>query len=184
MATYNGEKYLREQVDSIISQTCQDWHLYIHDDGSKDSTIAIIKDYICQYPDSITLLDYPPQGGACKNFLSMLDKVEAPYYMFCDQDDVWLPEKIALSLEEMKRQEALHPQKPVVIHTDLHIVDDKLTVTYRKEPEHGPKQCPYDRPMFLLLDMQLGGHWVGQVKPEELPYRYQIDYVRFYKKKD
>jgi beta-glucanase (GH16 family) len=64
------------------------------------------------------------------------------------------------------------------------LINDKLTFTYRKEPEHGPKQFPYDRPMFLLLDMQLGGHWVGQVKPEELPYRYQIDYVRFYKKKN
>ena len=64
------------------------------------------------------------------------------------------------------------------------IINDKLTFTYRKEPQHGPQQFPYDRPMYLLLDMQLGGHWVGQVKPKELPYRYQIDYVRFYKKKD
>ena len=64
------------------------------------------------------------------------------------------------------------------------LINDKLTFTYRKEPEHGPRQFPYDRPMYLLIDMQLGGYWVGQVKPEELPYRYQIDYVRFYKKKD
>lgn len=62
------------------------------------------------------------------------------------------------------------------------LINDKLTFTYRKEPQHGPEQFPYDRPMYLLLDMQLGGHWVGQVKPEELPYRYQIDYVRFYKR--
>lgn len=63
------------------------------------------------------------------------------------------------------------------------LINDRLTFTYRKEPHHGPKQFPYDRPMYLLLDMQLGGHWVGPVKPEELPYRYEIDYVRFYKKK-
>ena len=63
------------------------------------------------------------------------------------------------------------------------IINDKLTFTYRKEPQHGPQQFPYDRPMYLLLDMQLGGHWVGQVNPKELPYRYQIDYVRFYKAK-
>ena len=63
------------------------------------------------------------------------------------------------------------------------LINDKLTFTYRKEPQHGARQFPYDRPMYLLLDMQLGGHWVGQVNPRELPYRYQIDYVRFYKKK-
>lgn len=63
------------------------------------------------------------------------------------------------------------------------IINDKLTFTYRREPEHGPQQFPYDRPMYLLLDMQLGGDWVGRINPKELPYRYQIDYVRFYKKK-
>ena len=63
------------------------------------------------------------------------------------------------------------------------LVNDSLTFTYRKEPQHGPEQFPYDRPMYLLLDMQLGGHWVGPIHPDELPYHYQIDYVRFYKRK-
>lgn len=62
-------------------------------------------------------------------------------------------------------------------------INDRHTFTYRKQPELGPKQYPYDRPMYLLIDMQLGGHWVGRINPKELPYRYQIDYVRFYKKK-
>ena len=62
-------------------------------------------------------------------------------------------------------------------------INDSHTFTYYKQPELGPRQYPYDRPMYLLLDMQLGGHWVGRVDPKELPYRYQIDYVRFYKKK-
>ena len=61
-------------------------------------------------------------------------------------------------------------------------INDHHTFTYRKQSEMGTEQYPYDRPMYLLLDMQLGGHWVGCVNPRELPYRYQIDYVRFYKK--
>ena len=130
LATYNGETYLKEQIDSLLAQTYQDWHLYVHDDGSTDGTVAIIKGYTEQYPDKVTQLDYPSQGGPCKNFLSMMDRVEATYYMFCDQDDVWIPEKISLSIQEMKRQEEVHPQKPIVVFTDLYVVDEHLNITY------------------------------------------------------
>ncbi len=130
MATYNGERFLGEQIDSLLQQTYKDWHLYVHDDGSNDDTIAIVKKYIHFHPNKITLLDYPPQGGPCRNFLSMLEKVEAPYYMFCDQDDVWLKEKIELSIQEMKRQETKDTLQPIVIHTDLYIADEQLSVTF------------------------------------------------------
>lgn len=127
LATYNGEKYLTEQIDSILSQTCHDWHLYIHDDGSKDSTMTIILDYVNRYPNSVTLLDYPSQGGASKNFLSMLERIEAPYYMFCDQDDVWLPEKIKTSFDKILEIEKIHSSNtPIIVNTDLTIVDEHL----------------------------------------------------------
>jgi len=61
-------------------------------------------------------------------------------------------------------------------------INDSPTFTYRKQPELGAAQYPYDRPMYLLLDMQLGAYWLPRVTPRELPYRYEIDYVRFYKK--
>lgn len=130
MATYDGEKYLKEQIESILAQTNQNWHLYIHDDGSQDGTVTIVKSYTNEYPDKITLLDYPSQGGACQNFLSLLERVEAPYYMFCDQDDVWMPEKIELSVKEIKQKEALFPDKAIVICTDLYITDEKLSITH------------------------------------------------------
>ncbi|MCR4920532.1 MAG: glycoside hydrolase family 16 protein [Bacteroidaceae bacterium] len=63
-------------------------------------------------------------------------------------------------------------------------INDAYVGTYRRQPELGPEQYPFDRPMYLLIDMQLGGYWVGKVRPEELPYRYQIDYVKYYRKKD
>lgn len=127
MATYNGEKYLGEQIDSIIGQTCQDWHLYIHDDGSTDNTLNIINEYIRRYPNRMTLLEYPSQGRACKNFLSMLERVDAPYYMFCDQDDVWLPKKIEFSYVKMQATEKDAPtDTPIVINTDLTVVDEQL----------------------------------------------------------
>ncbi len=123
MATYNGEKYLREQIDSLFAQTYQDWHLYVHDDGSKDDTVSIVREYIVKNPKKVTLVDYPSQGGACKNFLSMLERIEAPYYMFCDQDDVWMPEKITKAYESMKKLELQNPAIPITINTDLIVVN-------------------------------------------------------------
>ena len=126
MATYNGEKYLREQIDSILSQTYRDWHLFIHDDGSEDDTIVILKEYKDKHPTRITIMDYPLQGGACRNFLSMLERVEADYYMFCDQDDVWLPKKIEMSLRAMYEMEKEYKGIPIIVNTDLMVVDKNL----------------------------------------------------------
>lgn len=128
MATYNGEKFLGEQIDSLLAQTYKDWHLYVHDDGSKDDTVRIVKEYQQNHPDKITFLEYPPQDGPCKNFLSMLERVKATYYMFCDQDDVWLPEKIELSLKEMTVREQESSETGIVVCSDLLVVDDNLKV--------------------------------------------------------
>ena len=137
MATYNGEKYLREQIDSLFAQTCQEWHLYVHDDGSKDGTIDILQEYVEKYPSRITLMDYPSQGGALANFMSLLELVEAPYYMFSDQDDVWHPTKVEVSWRAMQEQEALHPGKPVIVHTDVRVVDGQLRLKHPSYREYG-----------------------------------------------
>lgn len=57
MATYNGERFITEQIDSILNQTYQNWKLIIHDDGSEDATVAIIKQYKQQFPDKIFLIE-------------------------------------------------------------------------------------------------------------------------------
>lgn len=130
MATYNGGKYLPQQIDSILQQSYTDWHLYIHDDGSRDNTSDVLSRYSASYPEKITLLQYPPQGGACNNFLSMLSQVEADYYMFADQDDVWIPKKIELSVDAMTEaeKEANSAARPIVVHSDLSVVDAELHV--------------------------------------------------------
>ena len=127
LATYNGEKYIAEQIESLLAQTETGWELLVHDDGSSDRTPEILRHFGVQYPDRIHVLDGPPCGGAKDNFLRMIREVRAPYVMFCDQDDVWLPEKVELTLREMKRLEAKHgAEKPLLVFTDLCVTDERL----------------------------------------------------------
>lgn len=153
MATYNGERFVAEQISSLLGQTCQDWHLYVHDDGSQDGTVAVVKQLEHRHPDKITLLDYPPTGGARNNFLSMMKRVEAPYYMFCDQDDVWLPEKIELSMYDITQLEQEHPGKAIAVYTDLQIVDEYLTVLSDSMWEHAGVY-----PQYIRTFADCGGH--------------------------
>lgn len=70
MATYNGEKYIAEQIDSIVKQTYTDWLLFIRDDGSKDNTIEILKKIINEKTDKIVLIEDPDlKGGSSKRIL-------------------------------------------------------------------------------------------------------------------
>ena len=125
MATYNGAVYLRAQLDSLMSQTRRDWTLYVQDDFSTDSTLDIIKEYQQRY-DNIRMLEHASQLGPMKNFMSMLEQVEADYYLFCDQDDVWIADKVERSMQEMEACEAQNPGKPTVVFTDLRVVDSSL----------------------------------------------------------
>lgn len=129
LATYNGDKYLAEQLDSLLNQTYSDLTIYIHDDGSKDNTQAIISEYTKKYPN-ITQLEYEPCGGSMNNFLSILARVEAPYYFFSDQDDVWLPEKVEVCVKALKEAEEKNgTNTPAVANTDLFITDENLRIT-------------------------------------------------------
>lgn len=127
MATYNGEKYLGEQIDSILNQTYTDFVCYIHDDGSKDNTNDVINRYCREYPDKIARLEGPPAGGSKANFLYLLRNVEADYYMFADQDDFWLPEKIEKSFKAIVE---LAPSSdiPKLVFSDMSVVDSELNI--------------------------------------------------------
>jgi glycosyltransferase involved in cell wall biosynthesis len=131
MATYNGDKFIKEQIESILNQTYQNWKLIIHDDNSKDNTVKIIKEYIYKYPEKIVFIDDKiSTGGAKENFTYLLNKIDDnyDYVMFCDQDDVWLENKIKLTLDKMLEVEKHNKNKPVLIHTDLKVVDEKLRI--------------------------------------------------------
>ena len=156
LATYNGEKYFSEQIESLLSQTYQDWKLWIHDDGSKDNTVQIIKNYTNKYPEKIFFLDDAIScGGAKENFSYLLNNIDKDfdYIMFCDQDDVWLPNRIELFLNEVKIQEKNNPNLPLVIFSDLTVVDDKLNIISNSMVKH-QKLNPSIASSFELLKCQ------------------------------
>jgi len=103
MGTHNGAKFLPEQLDSLQAQTHQNWVLIVSDDGSTDDTLRILKAFQAKWPNSKLIIKEGPKQGFCANFLSMAcnPEIRADYYAFCDQDDVWLPNKLEIALNNI-----------------------------------------------------------------------------------
>ena len=123
LTTYNGEKYIREQVESILNQTYKNIRLVISDDCSTDKTAEILKEYE-KKDDRVVLYSQKKNLGYVKNFEFLLTKVENDLYMLSDQDDVWLPEKIEKSLEKLKKEDA------DLVFGDLEVVDENLNTIF------------------------------------------------------
>lgn len=129
MSTYNGEKYLRQQLDSILSQDYKNISILIRDDGSKDETIKILKEYVEKY-SSISYY----QGnniGAIKSFFDLIKKADekADYFAFSDQDDVWLSDKLSHAikkLERLKEKIVLYCGKPILVDANLNKIKVKI----------------------------------------------------------
>ena len=136
MATYNGERYLGQQIDSILGQTYENWVLFIRDDGSADGTAKLIAQYVSAYPDKIVAVtDSSLSGGGSKqNFAALLSWIgryqDFRYFMFADQDDIWLDTKIEKCMMLMRRREKEY-SGPLLVHTDLTVVDAQLKVLDR-----------------------------------------------------
>lgn len=117
MATYNGEKYLREQVDSILAQLGENDELVVSDDGSTDSTIDILK----SYNDSrIKILKNKGNHGVNCNFDNALRYATGDYIFLADQDDIWLPDKIDECINALQKYDC-------VVH-DAIVVDNMLNI--------------------------------------------------------
>ena len=126
LATYNGEKYLEEQIQSLIDQTYKDIRILIRDDNSMDNTVPLIKDLEKRYPGKVIYVQDNEECGSAKaNFMALLKHATAEYVMFCDQDDVWLPDKVQDMFDEMKRQEKEFCG-PLLIYSDYISVDKNL----------------------------------------------------------
>lgn len=131
MTTYNGEKYLEEQINSILSSTYKDFELYIVDDGSQDNTMEILNRYKDKYPDKLHISRNETNLGVTLNFLNAISKTTSEYIMLCDQDDVWRPDKIARTLRRVKQMEVqFEKELPIAVFTDAYVVDEDLNIVH------------------------------------------------------
>ncbi len=131
LTVYNGMPYLPEQLRSLQAQTHREWRLWVRDDGSTDSTVETVQAFAAE-DERIRLLEGGgARLGALGGFAWLLEHAApgADYLMFCDADDVWLPEKVEHTLSAMQKAEAeVAPRTPVLVHTDLAVVDEHLGV--------------------------------------------------------
>jgi glycosyltransferase involved in cell wall biosynthesis len=138
MTSFNGEKFIREQLESIFNQTFENWQLFISDDGSTDKTIEIILEYQKKWDKKVHLRN-GPQKGFAENFLSLAcDKhLIADFYAFCDQDDVWLPQKLEIAIEQISN--SCLNNEPYLYCGRTISVDEKLNIigqstSFKKPP--------------------------------------------------
>lgn len=127
MATYNGERFLAEQLDSIFAQTFQDFVLIICDDNSTDSTVDIIHTYIKKF-SQIFFYQNTSSLGVVQNFKKGISLSSTPYITLSDQDDIWEKNKLEVLLKEMHILEGSHKKLPLMVHSDLSLIDENNQV--------------------------------------------------------
>jgi len=109
LCTYNGIRFLVEQLDSLEAQTHQNWVIISSDDGSTDQTMEILQQYQAKWPVGKLIIRSGPNKGFPQNFLSLAcdPEIRADYYSFCDQDDVWLPDKLEVAIDNIVANQSI-----------------------------------------------------------------------------
>ncbi|MBR4469707.1 MAG: glycosyltransferase family 2 protein [Erysipelotrichaceae bacterium] len=133
MSTYNGEKYIREQLDSLLRQTVKPYKILIRDDGSKDDTMRILEEYASEYP----IISYysGKNMGPAKSFWNLIVNCEnADYYALCDQDDVWFEDKLETAVNMLEKEgkdiPLLYCSKYTLTDKDLNPIDSNVSRLY------------------------------------------------------
>ena len=127
MAVYNGQEYIREQLESLKDQTYTEWRLVIRDDHSSDKTAEIVKKFSDEVEQEVIFkVNEKPSGSAKNNFALLInDAKESDYVMFCDQDDIWKKDKIEITFNKMKQAEERYGRDfPLLVHGDVEVIDE------------------------------------------------------------
>jgi len=124
VCTYNGARFLKEQLDSFIEQSHQNWAIYVSDDGSSDETLDILKDYQLRLGSERLVILQGPRKGFARNFLSLVKNpsIIADYFCFSDQDDIWFKNKLSRSLDLLPEEgnaPALYCSRTALVNSSL-----------------------------------------------------------------
>lgn len=122
LASCNGEKYIAAQIDSILSQSYAPLEVIVCDDASTDGTVSIVEAYRQKYPQ-ISLHRNRERLGFVRNFEKGIALAKGEYIALSDQDDIWESDKISIQMQAMLAEEKRAPEKPVMIHSDLSVID-------------------------------------------------------------
>ncbi len=129
LATRNNMPFVESLVGSVLKQSFGDFKLTVRDDGSSDGTFEKIAELAKTDSRINVLSDREPSGSACNNFFRLLLQSDADYIMFCDADDIWLPDKVKNAVETIQNAESKYgTDTPILSHSDLTVVDESLGV--------------------------------------------------------
>ncbi|MDD5393355.1 MAG: glycosyltransferase family 2 protein [Thiothrix sp.] len=125
LSTWNGERWLPELLESLRWQTFQNWQLLVRDDGSNDQTLRILLEWQDANPEKVAgILSDGVHLGSTQSFSRLVEFSTAPYLLFCDQDDVWFPEKVELQYTRLRSLQGEYgAETPLLVHSDLAVVD-------------------------------------------------------------
>ena len=156
MATYNGSKYLVEQLDSLAAQTLTPYELIVTDDGSTDSTLEILDEFTRRAPFPVHIHRNEQRLGYRDNFLKAARLCGGELIAFCDQDDVWMPDKLLCVAQAFADDKLL-----LVLHDALAVTEQLKTITYIRTPDYA-----------MPFSVQFGFTMVFRAN---LPYGINID---------
>jgi hypothetical protein len=132
LATYNGGRFVRQQIESILGQNYGNLIVLSRDDCSADGTPDILQEYAQRFPDRFSVMPASSSNqGLLNNFLALMKASTADYVCFSDQDDVWLPDKVSKTKSVMDELEVrCGTNVPLLVFTDLRVVDENLTMLH------------------------------------------------------
>jgi glycosyltransferase involved in cell wall biosynthesis len=127
LAVFNGQTYLPEMLDSLLSQTIRDFNVLVRDDGSRDGSLEILENYKGRFEGRLNVIRGESSGSATANFAILMRETKADYVLLADQDDVWKPEKVELTLRSLRAAEAKYGKStPIYFATDIAVVNKDL----------------------------------------------------------
>lgn len=130
LATYNGEKYIKEQLESLVNQSYQEFKILVRDDGSTDRTVEILRAFAKRDKRIKVIEDEKGNLGYAENFFELLRLSRAEYVLLCDQDDVWMGDKIEKMVKVANFElQFMEKKEPLLIHHDVTLVDEDLKGT-------------------------------------------------------